>query len=64
MPKTVVIDEIHLTLRVPAGLPDAEAVRVYRTLTGSRFMRRLRAAIRATIRTVPELTEVQLALTR
>jgi hypothetical protein len=63
MPKSVVIDEFHLTVRVPAGVPDA-AVRVYRTLTAPRFMRRLRTAVRAAIRLMPELNEVRLSLSR
>jgi hypothetical protein len=64
MPKTVVIDELFLTVRIPAGVPDAEAVRIYRTLTGSRFMRKLREAIRAAIRAVPELTPCRVSLSR
>jgi hypothetical protein len=64
MPKSVVIDELHLTVRIPAGVPDADAIRFYRTLTRLWFMRRLRTAVRAAIRPMPELNEIRLSLSR
>ncbi len=64
MAKTVVIDEIHLTARVPNDLPEAEAEAVRTALAGGDFMGRLRRAVRATVRTFPELSAVRLSLTR
>lgn len=64
MPKTVVIDELHLTVRVPADLPEADAEAVRRTLAGAEFMARLRRAVRLVVRASPELTRVRVTLTR
>jgi len=62
--KSVVIDELHLTIRVPTDLPDDEAEAIRRTLEGDDFMNRLRRAVRATLRAVPELSTVRVSLTR
>jgi hypothetical protein len=64
MPKTVVIDELHVTLRVPADLPDAAAEAVRQTLSGVEFTARLRRAVRAVVRATPGLAVVRLTLTR
>ena len=62
--KSVVIDELHLTIRVPTDLPDDEAEAIRRTLEGDDFMNRLRRAVRSTLRAVPELSTVRVSLTR
>jgi len=64
MAKTVIIDEIHLTLRVTAALPSAQATVVRRTITSSTFMGRLRRACRLVVRAFPELAIVSVAVTR
>ena len=64
MAKPVVIDEMHLTIRVPRDLADARAEAVGRTLTGAAFMARLRRAVRATLRAFPELAVARVSLTR
>jgi hypothetical protein len=64
MAKTVVIDELHLTLRVPVDLPDADANAVRRTLLGAEFMDRLRQAVLSAVLVFPELAPCRLALTR
>ena len=64
MAKSVVIDELHLTIRVPTDLPDDEAEAIRRTLEVDDFMNRLRRAVRATLRAVPELSTVRVSLTR
>jgi hypothetical protein len=64
MAKGVVIDELHLTLRVPRDLPDDEAEGVREVLAGDEFLRRLRRAVRAALREFPELGTVSLSLTR
>jgi hypothetical protein len=64
MAKSVVIDELHLTIRVPNDLPDDEAEAIRRTLEGDDFMDRLRRTIRVVFRAFPELAVVRLSLTR
>ena len=62
--KTVVIDEIHITVRVPGDLPDDAAGAVRETLAGDEFMSRLRRAVRVVVRAVPELNAARVSLTR
>lgn len=64
MPKHIVIDELHVTFRVPATLPDAEAEAVRQILTGADFLARLRGAVRGVVRGLPALESVTLSLTR
>jgi hypothetical protein len=64
MAKTVVIDELHLTVRVPADLPDTDAEAARRTLAGAEFMDRLRRVVRIVIRALPELAQARVSLTR
>ena len=64
MAKSVVIDELHLTIRVPNDLPDDEAEAIRRTLEGDDFMNRLRQAVRSVVRAFPELPVVRVSLTR
>lgn len=62
--KTVVLDEIHVTFRIPSDLPDDEAEAVRETLATEEFMSRLRRAVRVVVRTFPELNVVRVSLTR
>jgi 2'-5' RNA ligase len=64
MSKSRVIDEVHLTLRVPTDLPDDEAEAVRDALAADEFMARLRRAMRAVIRAFPELTAVRVSINR
>ncbi len=64
MAKTVVIGEIHMTVRVPGDLPEARADAVHRALTGEDFMSRVRRAVRAALRAFPELAPARVSLTR
>jgi hypothetical protein len=64
MAKTVVIDELHLTIRVLADLPDADAEVVRLVLAGAEFMTRLRRAVRDAVRAFPELATARVSLTR
>ena len=64
MAKTVVIDEFHLTLRIPIDLPSSRATTVRRTLTGAGFMARLRRTPRSVLRTYSELRNVRVKVTR
>jgi hypothetical protein len=62
--KAVVIDELHLTIRIPHDLPDDRAEAFRRTLAGDDFVSRLRRACRAVLRAFPELATARLSLTR
>ena len=64
MAKSRVIDELHLTLRVPTGLPDDEPEAVRDALAADEFMARLPRAVRAVVRTFPELTAVRVSINR
>ena len=64
MAKSVIIDEIHVTIRVPNDLPDDRAEAIRRTLAGADFMSRLCRAVRAVVRAFPELSVVRVSLTR
>ena len=64
MAKTVVIDELRVTFRIPNDLPDTEVEAIRQALDGDEFMNRLRRAIRAVVRVLPALTAVRVSLTR
>ena len=64
MPKSVTIDELHLTLRVPNDLSDEKTETVREVLTGDDFMSRLRRAVRDIVRRTPELSAVRVSLSR
>jgi hypothetical protein len=59
-----VIDEVIVTVTVPADLSDAEAGAVRRTLIGGPFLTRLRRAIRAVAGEFPDLARVRVTLSR
>jgi hypothetical protein len=62
--KTVVVDELHLTVRMPVDLPAGEAEAVRRTLAEPAFVDRLRAAIVAAVQEFPALAPVAVAVSR
>lgn len=64
MAKSVVIDELHVTIRVPNDLPEVRAEELRRALTGEEFMNRLRRAVRTALRAFPELAVARVSLTR
>ncbi|MBA4191993.1 MAG: hypothetical protein C0467_28775 [Planctomycetaceae bacterium] len=64
MAKTFVLDELHITLRIPSGLPDSRSDELGVTLRGAEFMSRLRRAIRTVVRGDPELNVVRVSLSR
>jgi hypothetical protein len=47
MPRTILIDEFHLSVRAPPGLPERAYLAVHRTLNSNRFQADLRRALRA-----------------
>ena len=64
MSKFVMIDEIHLIVRAPRGLPEAEGEQMARTLNQARFISRLRLAVREVFRRYPSLRKAKIALER
>ncbi|MFO0825898.1 MAG: hypothetical protein U0792_22730 [Gemmataceae bacterium] len=64
MAKSIVFDEIHVTIRIPNELSQNQSNELSRTLTGDDFMNRLRRAIRGVVRAYPELSVVHVALSR
>ncbi|HEY2911701.1 MAG TPA: hypothetical protein VGI99_15720 [Gemmataceae bacterium] len=64
MPRLIVLDEIHLSLRIRADLKISTANRIQRILQSKQFMTRLRSAIRQAIAATPALKEVRVNLSR
>ncbi|WP_020476084.1 hypothetical protein [Zavarzinella formosa] len=64
MPKYLTIEEYHLTVRVPAGLPDEEAGEILAILESKPFVAKLRKAIAAIVTTYPPLAVVRVTITR
>ncbi|WP_439626849.1 hypothetical protein [Gemmata sp.] len=62
--KTVLLDEIHVTVRVPGDLPEGAANVVREVLVGDKFMSQLRRAVRAVVRAEPELNVARVSLSR
>ena len=64
MAKSVVIDEILITVRVPRDLPDDQAEEIRQVLASDEFQRHLGRAVRAVVRTFDALAVVRVTLTR
>ena len=64
MARTVVIDELVITVRVPADLPDRAARAVRRALTAGGFRAGVERAVRAVVRAAPALAAARVTVTR
>jgi hypothetical protein len=64
MSRNTLIDQFHLSVRVPATMPDPEVVAIRQTLSTYEFLTRLRRALRHAIRTDPTLAAVRVTLSR
>jgi hypothetical protein len=64
MAQTVVLDEVHLLIRIPATLPDPLVRTIRRTLTSRAFMTELRRAVAAVVSSRPTLRPVRVAVAR
>lgn len=64
MPATVVLDELHLTFRIPAALPEREVRLIRRVLTGKAFTAAVRRAVLVEMNKRPALKPVRLTLAR
>ena len=64
MTKTVLLDELHLTVLAPRGLPEPEYSAIRRTLTRARFHAALDRAIREVFSRYPALRRARLDISR
>jgi len=64
MTKMILIDEFHLSVSVPRGLPEPEYRTIRHSLDGRRFRVDLGRAIRQVIRRDRSLRKVRVRLTR
>ena len=64
MTKTILLDELHLSIRIPAHTPDDKADAMREVLTSADFLARLRQKLRKTIRAYKELAPCKASLSR
>jgi hypothetical protein len=64
VPRTILIDEIHIDMHVPKGLPDAEYQAIRHVVNDRRFRAALRRAVRAVVGRHLALGKVRLTLSR
>ena len=64
MARTVILDELHLTIRVPADRSDAEVEAIRQVLDSADFLARLRVALRAVVRAFPDLAPARITVSR
>jgi hypothetical protein len=62
MAKNVILDELHITIRIPNKLPDTQTEEVRPTLLSEEFMNSLRRAIRTAIRGYTELAVISVSM--
>ena len=64
MARTIVMDELHLTVRAPAGLAEARYRAMHRSLHSRRLSRRLRQAVAAVFARYRSLLQARISLSR
>jgi hypothetical protein len=64
MPKTILLEDYHLTVIAPAGLRKAEYTAMVRTLHSKRFQACLHEAVREVIRRYSSLKKARFSLDR
>ena len=64
MARQIVMEEFHLTMLAPRGLPEAEYRSIRRTLDGKRFRVRLASAARRVCRRFAGLRQISVRLSR
>jgi hypothetical protein len=64
MSRAQLIEEVHLSVYVPCGLPEAEYEAVRQTLDDARFQARLWRAVRDAFRQQQSLCPVRVRLSR
>jgi len=64
MAKTVLLEEFHVTVRAPRGLPEPQSAAIRRTLNAARFHTALRGAIRGVFSEYPALRRLRVLISR
>jgi hypothetical protein len=64
MAKALLLDEFHLSVLAPRGLPEADYQAICRTLATARFHAELRRALRAVWRAHPSLGPTRVRISR
>jgi hypothetical protein len=64
MAKAILIDELHVTVRAPHGLPEKEYAAMHRTLRRRPFATQLRQAVRGIVRKYPDLSKARVNVSR
>lgn len=64
MAKSILMEELHLTFRMPNGLPAERYAAAARALRGKRLQRRLNQAVAAALRPFLSLRSVKVTLSR
>ncbi len=64
MPKTVLLDEWHLTFRFPASLPDVDVRAIRRVLNSTAFTAAVRRGVLAEMNKWPVLKLVRMTVGR
>ncbi len=62
MPRGILLEEFHLTVLAPRGLPDSRYVAMRTTLASKRFQTELRQAGRAVLRRFASLSKSRVRL--
>ncbi len=64
MPRYILLDELHLTVSVPQGLPESTTATIRRHLNSRSFNSALRQAIRSVFQHHPQLRTARVRVTR
>jgi hypothetical protein len=64
MPRSVLIEELHLSLFVPNSISESEVLTIRQDLWGRRFQARLGRTIRSALRQFPSMRCLRLTLSR
>jgi hypothetical protein len=64
MARSIMLDEIHLRLLVPRGLPDSEMQAILIAITDLHFDADLRRAVRRLVRSRPTLCQLRFRIYR
>jgi hypothetical protein len=64
MPRTILLDELHLSVVAPCGLRKAEFAAIVRTLRSARFKSGLRQAVRGFVARHPSLRRARFTIAR
>ena len=64
MPRKILMDELHISVTTPSGLPKTECEAIHRTLKSGRFQKRLREGVHNVLRRYPSLRKTRFAIGR